>query len=185
MPFGTTYLYVLAHISSCMFLTFRKGASEVSSTASGISGGRFATRTRFFPKPATAKPTVDSSPLWCMYFASPLVSISSDCTQSLLINLINTCLLMPSIWIIVTFCSRIRNVLWIPSWMSNTVIFGLAEPELHTMVLSRSAIIYQHFTSSHSLVRKSISHQSRTSFPQFTSAGKLCAPLTTFPVRSA
>ena len=145
--------------------------------------GRFATLTRFIPKPATAMPTVDTSSPWCLYFASPLISLSIDCTQSLLISLINTCLLMPSICIMVTFCSGIRSVLWIHSWMSNAVIFRLAGSKLHTVVLSRSAIMYQHFTSSyhHSQFLTNHAKTLRNSLQQVD----LRAPITTFPVRSA
>jgi len=128
--------------------TFPNGASEVTRTASFTSGGGFATRTRFVPSPATAMATFDNSPFWCSYLAKPPVSLSIDHKHSILINMINTCLRMPSICIMLTVFSGNLRVSWIHSWISYAGVFGLAGSNVHTIVLHRSTMMNQEFTSS-------------------------------------
>jgi hypothetical protein len=69
------------------------------------SGGMFAIRTCLVPMPAAAMVTNESSPVWCLYSACPLVCRSNSRTQSLSTNLMKTCLLGPSTWIMRTVCS--------------------------------------------------------------------------------
>ena len=81
----------------------------------------------FVPIPAMSVLTMDSSPDWYLYSAPPPVSLSKACTDSLSASFMNTCLLIPSTWIMQTLCSWILKVACIHSWISHAIIRGLEE----------------------------------------------------------
>ena len=105
------------HVRGCMIHRVLCIIAQYDSMAcSFTSGGRLVIRTRLVPIPVIAMLTIDSTPLWCLYSACPFVSPSRACTYALSIIFMNTCLFIPSIWIMLTVCSGIRRTCWIHSW---------------------------------------------------------------------
>ena len=105
------------------------------------SGGRLASLMRRVPIPAIMSWTGAISPVTYLYIVSPLVASKMSCTDWNSLNLIYTCLRVPSIWIVSTECSVTFSCSCIHSCMSNAVIRGLLCSKQQTNVLRRSLIV--------------------------------------------
>jgi len=97
-----------------------------------------------YPIPATAISTIEISPVVCMYSLHPPISCIMDNGYSLSVSFIYTYLLLPSIWIVFTFCSSMCNDSWSLSCISNAKIHGLAGSKVQIIVFCRAAISLLH-----------------------------------------
>ena len=147
IPFETLYLYARVHCSSCISRTSPYFIRVSYIIRSFTSGGGLAVRILRLPIPANSVVTCDNSPLSCLNFYCPFVAVSTLCRRALCVNLMNTCPLVPSIWIMRMSSSSRRSFSKIHSWIWKALMRGLRGSEQHTIVFCLS-ILYSPLLSS-------------------------------------
>jgi len=100
IPLDTLYLYALIHCSQIIARASPYLARFAFTMQSETTGGRFAIRNLRIPIQAIYIVTCETSPLSCMYFCCPFVSLITSSILPPLANLMNTCRLVQPIWII-------------------------------------------------------------------------------------
>jgi len=90
-----------------------------------ISGGKLAILTLRIPNPTNSTVTCDNSPWSCLNSSCHFVAIITLCRRILCLNLMNTCRLVPSVWIISISSSSKWIFLYILSWIWKAVMCGL------------------------------------------------------------
>jgi len=106
--------------------------------------------------------TIEISALLCLYSVCPHVSPSTACTHCVSDCFMWNCRFGSSVCITLTVYSGIRKVIWIHSWMSYAVMFGLVGSNVHTTAFRRSAMLRLRYSPSHTHSHRIFSPRTRS-----------------------